>query len=543
MTEGPSHSTPAEAVFSRTPELPFNEEVNEFLNLAIPDALTRIPKDAGPEVHTRIINGLIRRFGTFADGDNEVARQLQKTEAQKYIAKKRKSDVKFAAVICSDRRKRWLAIGDPEADTQHRRPRGVPELTESSSYPDERTYVMGDYEIAGSISSTAEDRIEKDREPAFLEMIVGHIDCGAGYKIVEEELKKDGLGLEDITKEELEFRSIEGFFDKVRGPISGFNTDIETAGGYGNTVIAIFDPHSQGLILGLEHIYDEKLARGEKLFDRNKTIDQNFEEWEEARKIVMTEKLDQKLLEDNPDLRALKKHIDADNRLALDIKNPKNLAKDVVRIGKVKEVLTKRYETSEEGFTWIPEKVREDMPANILYSLAEHMIHNSVYRILGGIEPGNHDQLHHSEQSTRIGPKGGSLNEKSPAFIISTPGGELRKQDKEAYQILRPLSIHVAEHIGINLEQEARVVTVTEIFDKDKYNPEKPEVARKELHMKRALVKHNAREIRRLYPEDVADGRMVVVAALYDNSGKMIEVVTSRPQPKASLITSQSRFR
>ena len=518
------------------PELSLSQGTNDLLALAIPDAYTRLSERAGARGRERVRNGLRNRLGPYLEEISIIADQRDplKTPAHADSTKQindYRNGVKVSMTVCSDRRKGASAVALPQTDTIHRRPGGIPEFRESTASPDKKEYVMKDPVIAASIWYNAEKQERDGKKPKFYEKIVIHTDCAAGKKVACAKAADEGRP--QPTGEELEMQSLESSFDDVREPMSGFDTDIKRAGGEGLTVLSVFDIYSQGEIYGLEYVYDEKKSRGEKLFDRNKSLRENFQEMEKNGKILRTEALDRKLLNDNPDLARIKQLIDANIISPLDIKSPENHAESMGQIGEVTIELTRRYE-EKNNFTWIPEAMRKNIQdPDLLRSLAVDMIRNSVRRILADIEPGNHDRLKHPEELTRIGSTGGALNEQHPSFIISTPGGQLRQQDKDAARIIIPLQGHVADELGIDREKEAQVVIITEEYDADDYNPAKPELARKAYHEKTALVKYNAAEIRNLFPEEVADGRIVVVAALHDRSRRMTHVVSSLPREHA----------
>jgi hypothetical protein len=530
MTEGQRYITPAEAIFQKLVERRFSETTNSLLEIAEKDAKTRLSRNAGPLGEKRIKNGLVNCLGPYLE---EISKLADQRETQEYTNSANDittflGGVKIATVGCSDRRIGHSAITLPQVGTGHRRPGGVAEFRESTANPDDKKFVMNDHVIAASIGYTAEIQKEKGKQPKFYEKILLHIDCAAGKKAAckkaEDEQKPIPEG------EELEMQSIEGLLEKMRDSMSGFNTDIKRAGGKELTVISLFDIHSQGEIYGLEYVFDEKRAKGQQLFDRSKSLPQNFDEWENEGKILRTATLDKKLLTDNPELADIKTRIDEDPSLALNIQAPEHHANSMVKIADVTKILTERYENG-EGFNWIPAKLREEIQdPDLLRTIAFDMIRNSVRRILGRIEPGNHDRLKHPERLTRIGSTGGALNEQTPAFIISTPGGELRPQDKEAAKIKIPLQAHVAEELGVDLTKEAQIVVVTEEYDADDYNPAKPDIARKAYHEKASLAKYNAAEVRNLFTDKVKNGDIVVIAALHDRKRRMVEVLSSLPQ-------------
>ena len=244
------------------------------------------------------------------------------------------------------------------------------------------------------------------------------------------------------------------------------------------------------------------------------------------------ETLDKKLLQDNTDLAEISRAIRTGKRRSIDVIDPNSHAKSMIEIAEMTQEITQMYEESEEGFTWIPEKIRANIKDNdpdLLRALAFDMIRNSGRRILADIEPGNHNRLKHPERLTRVGSIGGALNEQTPAFVISTPGGLLREQDLEYAKLIIPLQAKVAEEMGVNEEVEAHVVVVTEEFDAGDYNPENPLIAKKARITASAIAKSNAADIRDLFPGEVANGKLVVVAALHDHSRRMTDILTSLP--------------
>lgn len=477
--------------------------INRLVQLAARDALFRLPKDASTEAQVRVANAIKNRFLPHVEESEIIAEQLTSPEYRQFVQEQKEFlGVRLGVVVCPDGRIAASAIVDPRVGHVHRRLQGMLETKGSSKHPGK--FVVDDPLID---SAVAEAIVQRPDNPYFVELMGPHIDsihpehgCGAAKGKISK--AKKGVP----TAVAMKNGAIPEYFDELGEKFSAFTNTITDASGKATTFDMTHDSYSQGLIFGLKDTYH--------LFDPSKSLRENLVTLHAEGKILMTEFLDDKV-------RTALSETDLAGSLKETLDDPNHFAQNFMLIGRIAKELTLHHEQNGFSEIGLPKHFTEGHSEATIRALAYHAIRNSVYRVLGGIEPGNHKLLHHPEKIIRIGPIGAAFNRESISFIQVTPPGDLRPEDISGAEALYGLFEGIAPTVGIDLENEARIIMVT-----GEYHPTgDPDQTR--LQEVQRQVNKNAAKLREVFAEGIRTGSTVVIGAIFESgTRKMTHIVS-----------------
>ena len=511
-------NTSQETLFSRTSEKEKGTKIDALIGKAKDIAFLY---GTSQEAQRKIETSIDRRFRSYVEEGEIIAEQISSDKYKRFINTTRDFlQTRPGGVQCSDGRILNVAIFDPLVGLLHKRPQGMPETRYSAT---DESAVLEDEIVAGKISASLKKRKEKGYNPEVVEFLGPHIDsmdtmhgCGAA----KAKIKAGGRPQSEAEKEGMKFGGIDLYFDELDSQFFAFETDIKRAGGSGTTYDMIHDSYSQGLVFGLRDAYLEGLL------DPEKPLRENMEDLHSTKKILMTELLDEKLVDD---IALAKQKLGIDGDKKIDIKDSHKFAENLILIGDITREIVEKQEHSEEGFSWIPTDLKKDKTENTVRTLAYMAVRNSVYRDMANIQPGNHDLREHPEQLVRVGPTGATFNTENIAFVEVTPNARLTQDDKTGVDKLYGLAYthmpKLKDELAADFSKEGRIILVTGGIDADKYR--KRSAAIDDFEVTAAIVRGNMSQIRKEYPNGVPNGDTVVLGAIYDEkTRKIIEVIS-----------------
>lgn len=485
-------------------------KVTPLFNTARKDALARI-KNPNFEIQSRIENALKRRFLPYIIENEIIASQLETQEYKKFI---KEIDSFLGAKVgigaCPDGRVSPFSLVDPRVASVHRRLQGLPETRESTT--EDNCWVLNDPDLAASITTEIQERIEEGKNPELIEFLGPHIDsqtpkhgCGACIK----KFLKDGR----VPDTAMLQGGIAEYFNELGEGFYSFDKAAEFAGGKGTTFDLTHDSYSQGFIVGLRDTYS--------LFDPELSLRQNLTELARNRKILMTESLDrsfgQMILDEA-------RKIGANG--FIDTTDYTKFGFNAMLIGRIAKKITIDEET--KGYKWIPDSIKEGKSETAIRVLAYHALRNVVYRTLGEIIPGQHTLQQHPEQLSRTGPIGSDYNTRNIAFVHSTPRGRFTEDDIDGTKSLYDLSYDILREQGTDLTKEGRIILVTGIYEETHHANKK--LAKKQYNEVASVVLNNAAWIRKRFKGGIQTGDTIVIACLFDPLTKRLtHVLESRP--------------
>lgn len=472
------------------------EQALEVVEQAERDTLGRIANPT-PEVEQRIHNALEWRFLPYVVESTVIAKQLESQEHKRFI---KEIDTFLGAKVgfslCPDGRISSFAIVDPRVGSINRRLQGLPQTRTSTT---NSRPVLNDPDIAASIITEIEERIEEDKNPEIVEFLGPHIHsmdplhgCGA-YKA---KIEAKGLTPEIAMK----YGGIAEFFEELGDGFYAFNNVIELAGGKGTTFDFVHDAYSQGFIVGLRDQY--------KNFGNNNSLRANLVRLHEKRKILMTEMLGDVFKQTIFDEA---KKLGVENGY-LDLSDYTQFGKNARRIGRIAKAITIQEEA--KGYKWIPDSIKAGKSEAAVRVLAYHAIRNVVYRVVGNITPENNRLKDHPEKLIRVGPIGADYNIENIPFIQSTPRGRINRYDIEGIQKLYGLTYDILKRQGADLTKEGRIILVSGAFDPTHHSGQRSR--RAEFNEIASVIRNNAAHIRRQYMESIQTGQAIVISCLFD---------------------------
>lgn len=483
---------------------------------AIEDAFTRLPESATPEAKIRIVRGINNRLGPAIEESVIISEQLRSPEYQQYVKETNQflNGRRIGQIVCPDGRiLSYYALGDPMVMVFHQTLAGIPPVRPSTA---DNGPVLDDGSITGAVISGIKSRRKDFPEASMEERIGGHINsdepingCGAMKDIISQsQLPEFGMKFGGIDKffsdlKNPEFKG-DGFyvFDRLPEKIPDLK-DIHSV-----TFDIVHDAYSQGIIFGLKNRYKE--------FDPNRSLRENLLEMHRRRKIIMTEELDHAFHQRIEELDAER----FPGKGEIDPLDPTKLAENMIRIGSIARELTEA--ERELGFRFLPEELVKGFSEEDKLSLAYALLRNVVYRKLANIEPGAHALLEHNEEWIRIG-YGGPLNQDHVAFVHRTPPGALRTEDIQRSQKLHLLLRGALGHKKVKPEDEAIVVVVGALFDPSRRAT--LEIAQEDREVVYSTVGNNAAIIRLKNKQDIENGAIVVIGAIFGPDGTITEIV------------------
>lgn len=483
--------------------------VHQLLVQASHDALSRI-KSLTPEVTGRIQTALERRFLPYAIENESIAKQLESPEYRKFVKEiDAFLDAKVGFGACPDGRVSPFSLADPKVASIHRRLQGLPETRQSTT--EEHVWVLDDPDLAASIKTDMQEREEEGKSNELVEFVGPHIHsshpahgCGACIGKLAAKGRTPELGMR--------YGGIAEYFEELGDGFNAFDNVVKIAGGKGTTFDLTHDAYSQGFIVGLRNEY--------KNFNKNLSLRQNLELLAARKKILMTEKFDEIFTQNI---------IDESTKMGvegyIDVSDYEQFGKNAMLIGRIAKKITIQEEA--KGYRWIPESIKDGKSQTAVRVLAYHAIRNTVYRVLGDIQPGQHMLQEHPEQLIRVGPIGSDYNIRNIAFVQSTPRGRLQSGDIEGVDKLYNLSYGILRKLGADLQREGRIILITGIYDSTHHASRKS--ARAELNEVESVVLNNAAWIRKKFAESIQTGEAIVIGCLFDPlTRRLTHVLSSR---------------
>lgn len=498
----------------------FDNNTEKFVNAAKREAVQWVNKGRPAD---KVNKAIERRFGAYVEENAVIARGFSTPSYLGHVEETRDFlNTRIGAVLCSDGRLVSPFFIPPRIGGTYRKPGGLPE-TNISSFFEHRE--LSDPIIKGAIASAVKQRLEEGKNPQVVEIVGGHFDterpehhgCGAL-----------GLHHERVGRnvpEAMRHGAISDFINLLGKGFDAFDKIAENAGGKGDTISAFQDTHTMGFVAFLkENAFDE--STGEMKFDKKKSLRENLIFLHNKKKdpILMTELTDS-LFEAEINRLAEEKGI----REPLNMRDPKLLAKNLRLTGEIAMEITGNLD-KKIGYDWIPQNIRDGRSEDTIRTLAYLFIRNSTIRKLGNITPGKHSLVEHPEQLFRVGPIGAEYNVNIVPFIEATTEGRIQSQDIEGVRQLYRLSAGIFPKMGINLNEEARVIVATGMFDGSIYNNKNE--ARTRFETTASRVRSNARIIREEFKEAVREGDVVVIPALYEPHSRRLSHVL---EPKVDL--------
>lgn len=205
----------------------------------------------------------------------------------------------------------------------------------------------------------------------------------------------------------------------------------------------------------------------------------------------------------------------------LDSNDPSKFANTSIALGTIAKFITQQEEA--EGYNWIPNTIREGKSVSALRSIAYISIRNTAYRILCGIEPGEHDLIEHPEEVMVIGPVTPIFHKRSIPFTLKTTRGPLQDDVVATAKTLYGMFGAFVKDRK-NLETEGRIILVTgehapEIYNNSKYS---------DAELTRTLMgaMDNAALLREEYKESVETGETIVLSVIMNpGTRKILQIV------------------
>lgn len=582
MSKSESGQTIPQEVFGRTQEPEYLRITNSLVDQIKKDAKSRL-RNPTEATECKIDYTIEKRVRPGIEEGQIIGEQLASRRYGEYrkLMKHYFRGVRLAGVGCSDGRDNPLSIFDAKVGVHHKRLQGLPAIRHSD-YND--APVSNDQAISTAINDTADkwrrrkgklesfdiseitafeqpaeaiiDVIQREldsydqpptlsnprhrktvqpteqtgeKKPEFVEMFMPHIDsmnpqekgCGAAAG----KIKPKGKPLAKAKWEGLKWGGVDLYHKELGDGFHALDDNVARAGGVGTTVDVTYDTYSQGLIIG------DRDAVLNGWFDPNEDLRSNYEalhdDKHEERRVLMTEMLDQHL---HPMVDRIMGalHEQLGIPMQLDMKNPHHFADNQILTSLISKAVTDKYEASEEGFAWIPSRIREGKSTNMVRVIAYTALRNSIYRNLNGIKPGEHSLVYHPEQSVRVGPTGPSFNMNNISFTEVTPTGLFTDDNVAATGALYNLAEHYMPELPGDLKadfsKESRVIFVTGKFHKEDFTEE---AAHHYYQIEANNVRDNASRIRQQFSEGVQDGDTIVVGGIYNRYRELTNIVTS----------------
>jgi hypothetical protein len=485
------------------PHKTIKEYVGALIDKTRADVSQRIP--LYNEVQKRVENAIENRLYPYIVEGEVIGTQLNSPEYQQHIVETDQFlEAKVAAIACPDGRILVIQLGDPKVMSVSRKLQGLPATRPSTKESSDRM-VPDDPYISAAIRTDMERRKKANRLARIVQFVGPHIhslhpvEHGCGDKTTEM------VAYGHTPEIGMRFGGIPEYYTKLGKGFNAFDNAAENAGGRGATFDLVHDAYSQGIILGLRNSYEK--------FNHELSLRNNLELLAKNKNILMTEFLDP-IFAENIIKEAQKRGITH----PIDISNFYNFGQNAILIGEIARNIT--IEQEKENFPWIPESIKEDKTEVDVRVAAYHSIRNVVYRIMGGIKPGEHNLQEHPEKLIRVGPIGADFNVKNIPFIESTVPGQLQSSDMEAVDKLYRLSYGVLKAQGINLENEARIILVTGIYDEKLYADK--DKAQEQLNLSTHIVQNNAAWIRGKFEKSIKTGETIVIGALHEPGNRRL---------------------
>lgn len=474
-----------------------------LVNAAKREAKQWVNKGASNKVN----NAIEHRFGPYIEENAIIAEGFSTPSYLGHIEETQDFlNTRIGAVLCSDGRLVSPFFIPPRIGGTYRKPGGLPETNSSSFFKHKE---LSDPIIKGAIASAVKQRLDEGKNPQVVEVVGGHFDsthpshhgCGA-LSLYHEDAGRN-------VPEAMRHGAISDYIKLLGKGFDAFNKIAENAGGKGDTISAFQDTHSMGYVAFLkENAYDE--STGEMKFDQKKSLRDNLIELHNSKDnpILMTELTDS-LFDKEIDRMAEEKGI----KEPLNMRDPKALAKNLRLTGEIAMEITGNLD-KQIGYDWIPRNIRDGKSEDTIRTIAYLFIRNSAIRKLGKIIPGKHTLVEHPEQLFRVGPIGAEYNVNIVPFIEATSEGKIQSEDIVGVRKLYRLSAGIFPKMGINLNDEARVIVATGMFDGAIYNDRN--AARTIFETTASRVRSNARILREEFKDGVEKGEVVVIPALYE---------------------------
>jgi hypothetical protein len=471
------------------------QPVRELVEIAREDALSRI--DGSQDARARVENALERRLAPAVAEAHSIADQLSSPEYKKFREETEAYlGVFWGRIACPDGRIIVMATGDPKAVHTERTLEGLPGVRKSNG-----VYIPGNADNVAAVVSYIQDEKEKGiRHPEIIEFIGPHGNsenplegCGGGigYQVRGGHAPENSARLGGIAE----------YFGRTHDGWFAYDNLARRQGAVGTTFDEWHDAHTQGLVYGLRDANPQ--------FNRNYTLRQNLNDLADKDEILMTERLAASFQER---IKAKSRERGISQTESLDIHDYRNFATNAIAIGEIAREITQEEEMA--GFSWIPRALREYRTEKALRTLGYNAMRNATYLILADIKAGEHRLVHHPEQLIRLGRIGADFNVRTIAFIQATAGGQLTSLDMQRLDALYNLSYSTLRHQGVNLEEEARIIRVTDAFDPDRFRDDRA-VKRERLAVDAQLTE-NADIVRERYADSIATGETIVLPCIHD---------------------------
>lgn len=477
--------------------------IDDLVGAAKKDAFQRIPNKT--EVKARVENVIEGVFRSYLLESAVISSQLLTPEILTFSSETSKFlKAKIGIFVCSDGRIWVLQLADPKVAGFYHQPQGIPPTRESTRGNNEKM-VLNDPYISAAIKTNLRQMRKAGLPLESVQFVGPHLDsmnpedlsCGACTDDMRQQWRTVQLAMA--------YGGVKEYFTKVGGGIFAFDNSAGRNGGRGSTFDLTHDTYAQSFILGLRNAYDK--------FDYGKTLRKNLEELHKDNVILMTELLDTKF-KDRIVEEAKKRGIDG----PVDIYNYYNFGQNAILIGEIARKLTE--EQGQNGFSFVPDPIKENKTENAIAVAAYHCIRNVVYRTVSGIKPGSHRLREHPEQFIRVGPIGAEFNVGTIPFIESTTPGPIQKSAVDAVSKLNALSYGTFKEQKIDVKNRARLILVTGSYDPKLYADE--EIAEAQLDTAEDIVQNNAAEIRLKCTTAIKEGEVVVLGALHEPGTKKL---------------------
>ncbi len=476
--------------------------VHKFLVEARNSALARVDQKRFPEAKDRVMAALGNRLAPLIEENLIIAEQIDSEIFRNY--EQEITDFLgciMGADLCPDGRIHIQAIADPRVLSVARTPMGAPKAR--SSTQDCGEPVLYDHDKAAAVETQILSRIKNGLNPELVQFGGIHIDsqsplhgCGALKRAIEE------MGLDPNFV--MADGGITFFYDNQGDKLTAIENNARNVydkekdvRGKATFVDIAHDSHDESIIFGLRNAYKD--------YDTSKTLAENLRVMSKNKQILMTRDLDLLFEERIRSFAQLLK------RPKLDAKNPYRFAETTMTLGRI----AKRIVLEEEAynFSWIPNSIKEGKSVSALRSIAYISIRNTAYRLLCGIEPGEHDLREHPEVVMTVGSTSPAFNRENIVLPLKIPKGPLIDADTETSSALLDLWTGFLRKSGkIDLEQEGRLVISTgehtpEAFKNDDY-------ALADLINTRMAVMNNAAIMRNLHKDEVDQGKLIVISGI-----------------------------
>lgn len=463
-----------------------NESALAYLPKDLPETTTR-------EARERVNNALSNHLLPYIEESEIIASQLASPEYQTFTEEVSEYlDADIGLVECPDGRIVLLALVDPGVAKTHRKLQGLPTTRKSGR---DGTPVIEDAQLVGRIAKGFKDRVKKGKTPKLIEFLGPHIHSGVpehGCGACMAKLESIGISREVGMK----FGGIDLYFDELGEEFWAFNNNAQRAGGNAETFDLVHDVYSQGFIVGLRN--------EDKNFDPEQPLRINLLNLAKQGKILMTELLDNQfspLILETAEKLGLPK--------SFSVKDYTRIAENAMQTGRIALEITKQQE--KEGFSFIPEAVRQGKSEIAIRALAYHAIRNVVFRVLGNVTAGSHDWEEHEETLLRVGPVGpNTLNNIVFSLYVN---GEFAEEDKRLADVKKLYDLLYGAYKNnpknkIDLKKEGRVILVVGEYDED--------IDKEREDSINQAILHNANSIRETLPGGIKTGDLAVVALRFN---------------------------